>query len=185
MLYLQFTPTQVGMLSDTLNLGSPADQTVSLIGNAKAAPQIGVSPSSLSFGNQTENTSAIQYMTILSMGTATLTVNQITSGGKNASNFVVAVGGTNPCTFSGFNMITLTAGSSCTLQVTFTPTAVASYSAYLSGAANATSSSSALLSLSAGHPSPARVLQPLQHPSPLYFPRRSASPARRRARQRR
>ena len=182
MLYLQFTPTQVGMLSDTLNLGSPADQTVSLIGNAKAAPQIGVSPSSLSFGNQTENTSAIQYMTILSMGTATLTVNQITSGGKNASNFVVAVGGTNPCTFSGFNMITLTAGSSCTLQVTFTPTAVASYSAYLSGAANATSSSSALLSLSAGQLIPftgagiAAAATPIATllPAPLGFPSTAA-----------
>jgi sugar lactone lactonase YvrE len=145
--YLQFTPTQVGALADTLDLGIPIAQSVSLSGNGLAYPQIGLNTTALSFGNVTQNTSAIQYVTITNTGTATLTVNNLFSNGTNASNFVVAAGGTSPCTITS-NTITLTAGSFCTIKVTFTPTAVASYSAYLEGAPNTTSSSSTLLALS-------------------------------------
>ena len=149
-LYLQFTPTLVGLLSDTLDIGSPAAQTVSLSGNAKAAPRIGISPSSLSFGNVPENTGSTQYVTISSTGTATLGVSEISSAGTNSSNFVVAAGGASPCSFSAFNTISLTAGSNCTIQVTFTPTAATSYAAYLFGTTAATASSSTLINLSAG-----------------------------------
>ena len=173
-LYLQFTPTQVGTLSDTLDLGSPATETVSLSGNGTASPRIGISPSSLSFGNVVENTSATQYVTISNTGTATLTVTRVTN--SNPSFFVVAAGGTSPCTITG-GTINLTAGSSCTIQVTFTPTAGTSYSAYLSGTANTTASSSTLISLSAGQLIPftgAGVSSPAASigftPSPLNFP---------------
>jgi sugar lactone lactonase YvrE len=146
-LNLQFTPTQVGALTDTLSVQNTVPQTVSLTGNGTAYPRIGVSPSSLSFGNQVENTSASQIVTITNTGTATLTVNNLESNGTNLSNFVVAAGGSSPCTITSY-AISLTAGSSCTIQVTFTPTAVTSYSAYLQGAANTTVSSSTLISLS-------------------------------------
>jgi CSLREA domain-containing protein len=146
-LNIQFTPTQVGALSDMLGVQNPTVQTVSLTGNGTAYPRIGVSPPSLSFGSQAANTSATQYVTISNTGTATLTVNYLYSNGVNPSNFVVAAGGSNPCTISS-NSISLPAGLSCTIQVTFTPTAATSYSAYLEGAANTTVSSSTLISLS-------------------------------------
>ena len=146
-LYLQFIPTVVGAMADTLDIGSPTAQTVSLSGNGTAYPRIGLNTTSLSFGNVTENTSAILYVTITNTGTASLTVNNLFSNGTNPANFVVATGGSSACTITG-NSITLTAGNDCMIKVTFTPTAVASYSAYLEGAANTTASSSTLLNLS-------------------------------------
>jgi sugar lactone lactonase YvrE len=146
-LYLQFMPTQVGALTDTLDIGSPAAQTVSLSGNATGTPRIGVSPSSLSFGYVLENASASQYVTISNTGTATLTVSRVTD--SNPFFFNVTAGGSSPCTITA-GTINLAAGSSCTIQVTFTPTAATSYSADLSGTANTTASSSTLINLSAG-----------------------------------
>ena len=148
-IYLQATPTVVGLATDTLDMGSPTTQTVNLYTIGAAYPRIAVSPASLNFGNVPENTSATQYLTISSNGTATLTVYNPSTIGANYSSFVVAAGGSNPCTISS-GTITLPVGSSCTLQVTFTPTAAISYSATLEGTLNTSAGSGTLVYVKGG-----------------------------------
>lgn len=100
------TGTQTGLLSVADNaIGSP--QTVSLIG-VGTAPQVSLSPTSLSFATQLVNTvSAPQPVTLTNTGTATLTISSIVTG----SSF----GQTNSCGGS------VKAGGSCVINVTFSP----------------------------------------------------------------
>jgi hypothetical protein len=112
-----FTPTAGGARSATLSVaddaaGSP--HTVALTGTGTA---VSVSPSSIAFGNQrTNTTSAAQAITLRNQGTTTLTGVAISLTGTNASNFAQ----TNNCGTS------LAAGASCTINVTFRPTALGS-----------------------------------------------------------
>lgn len=109
-----FTPTMTGLRTGTLSvndnsvLGSP--QTVSLSGTG-IAPAVCLSSTSLSFGNQFVGTSSQpQTITVTNCGTAMLAINSITINGDFTQ--------TNVCPAS------LAAGASCTIQVTFTPTAM-------------------------------------------------------------
>jgi hypothetical protein len=108
--------------------GSP--QTVSLTGTG-TTPAISLSPASLSFGNQLINAdSAAQNVTVTNNGTGTLTLNSITSAGKNSTDFVQA----NTCGAS------VAAGTTCTISVTFDPPATGARSASLSISDNVTGS---------------------------------------------
>jgi len=100
------TGTQTGLLSVADNaIGSP--QTVSLTG-VGTAPQVSLSPTSLTFGTQLLNTvSAPQPVTLTNTGTATLTISSMVTG----SSF----GQTNNCGGS------VKAGASCIINVTFSP----------------------------------------------------------------
>jgi len=104
-----FSPTALGNRSGMLAVfvsgaGSPF---VSLIGNGVAA-QASVTPTSLSFGNQTVNTtSAPQSISLTNTGTAPLTISSISVGGSFNQ--------TNNCGTS------VPAGAGCTIQVTFSP----------------------------------------------------------------
>ena len=106
-----FTPTAPGARTGTLSVtdnatGSP--QSLSLTGTG-AVPAASVSPSSLSFGNQTLGiTSTAQAVTLSNTGGATLTVSGLAASGDFAQG--------NNCGS------TLAAGASCTINVTFTPT---------------------------------------------------------------
>ncbi|HXP08873.1 MAG TPA: choice-of-anchor D domain-containing protein, partial [Acidobacteriaceae bacterium] len=93
-----------------------------LTGTGTAA-QISFSPSSWSFAGQLINsTSTTQSITVTNPGTATLTVSGISILGTNAADFAE----TNNCS-------TVAAGSgSCTIQVTFTPSATGSRNASIS-----------------------------------------------------
>ena len=72
-----------------------------------------VSPTSLNFGNQKQQTtSAPQTVTLSNVGTAPLTINSIAIGGTNAGDFAR----TTTCG------ATLVNGSSCSISVTFRPT---------------------------------------------------------------
>ncbi|MGB7592709.1 MAG: choice-of-anchor D domain-containing protein, partial [Terriglobia bacterium] len=109
-----FTPSATGSLSASLNFtdnasGSP--QTVSLTGTGVAtAPVAGVSPGSLTFGNQNlGTTSGSQPVTLSNTGNAALTI----TGMAASANF----GQTNNCGGS------VAASGSCTINVTFLPTA--------------------------------------------------------------
>ena len=117
-----FAPTISGAEAATLNIAdsdASTPQTVSLTGTGTA---IAVAPSSLSFGNQTQNTaSAAQTVTLTNNGANPLTINSITVTGSNASDF----GQTNTCGAS------LAAAANCTISVTFTPTTQAAESATL------------------------------------------------------
>jgi len=83
------------------------------------------SPSSLSFGSQTVNTtSAAQTVTVKNTGTAAASISSISA----AAGF----GESNTCGSS------LAAGATCTVSVSFTPTAAQSYSGNLTVSSNAT-----------------------------------------------
>jgi len=121
-----------GTFAATLNIadnvtGSP--QTVSLSGTT--APVATFSPTSLTLTEGTlSTTSASSPITLTNSGTATMTGIAVTITGASSSNF----GQTNTCGS------TLTSGSSCTINVTFTPTASGSVSANVSVADSAAGS---------------------------------------------
>src|SRR5438270_3030429 len=127
-----FTPTasgtRTGSLSATNNVtGSP--QTVSLTGTGATAgtPGASVSPTSLTFGNQTVGTSsAAQTVTVSNTGSAALTITSIVASGDFAAS--------NTCGGS------LAAGGNCSISVTLTPTASGTRTGSLSVTDNATGS---------------------------------------------
>lgn len=108
-----FKPTVIGSLTATLSIsdnatGSP--QTASLSGSGVGAAAT-LSVTSLSFkGVTVGKKSAAKPITITNSGTASLTVNSVVASGDFTQ--------TNNC------ITTLAAGSSCTINVTFAPTAV-------------------------------------------------------------
>ncbi len=111
-----FSPTATGTLTGTLTITDNNNgvagsmQTVSLSGTGTAGVA-GVSPPSLTFGNQSVGTtSASQPVTLSNTGNATLTIASIAT----TANF----GETNTCRGS------VAAGGACTINVTFSPTAI-------------------------------------------------------------
>lgn len=109
-----FAPGGTGTRSASISVadnasGSP--QTVSLSGNG-TAPSVSLSPSSLTFGNQTTGTtSSAQLVTLTNSGTGSLAISTIGFTGTNPGDFSQ----TNTCPAS------LGAGSSCTVSVSFAP----------------------------------------------------------------
>jgi hypothetical protein len=128
-----FVPATAGPLAASLIVsdnasGSP--QTAALSGTG-VSPQAVLSPSTLSFGNQTTGgSSAAQVLTLSNPGTAALNITGIALGGANSSAFAT----TSNCGS------TLAAGASCSISMTFAPTAAGSFTATLSVADNAGSS---------------------------------------------
>ncbi len=118
--------TRTGALVITDNaIGSP--HNVPLTGTGLAATTVSLSPSSLSFGSQSVGTtSAPQPVTLTNTGTGTLNVANIATTGDFAQ--------TNNCGTS------MTAGASCTINVTFIPTASGTRTGTLSVTDNADAS---------------------------------------------
>ena len=109
-----FTPTAAGARTGTISVtdNAPASpQTASLTGTGVAVgPSASLSPTSLTFASQTiGTTSAAQNITLSNAGTAALSITSIAASGDYAQ--------TNNCGTS------VAAGGSCTIAVTFTPTA--------------------------------------------------------------
>jgi len=131
-----FTPSAAASYSAALTVadnatGSP--QTVALAGTGVVppVPQAVLSPTSLAFGSLTTgSTSAVQTTRLSNPGTASLSITGISITGANPGQFAQ----TNNCGAS------LETGASCTISVTFTPAAAASYSAAISVADNAAGS---------------------------------------------
>ncbi len=119
-----FKPKSIGQLSGTLSItdnavGSP--QTVTLSGTGTA---VGLNPSSLNFGNQTVGTTSQPQ---------TITVTNVAPSG-NLKISKISITGTNPGDFAQTNNCpaSLTPGASCTVNVTFTPSATGSRSGNVS-----------------------------------------------------
>src|SRR5205823_1547858 len=109
--------------------GSP--QKVSLSGSSgTGTPAASLSPTSLSFGNQTVGTSAAKSITLSNTGTGSLSISGYTITGTNSGDFTQ----THTCGAS------LAAGTSCTISVTFKPTATGSRSAGVAVTDNASGS---------------------------------------------
>lgn len=106
-----FTPTATGTRSGTLTVthsASNSPQTVSLTGTGIAP--VTLSPTSLAFGTQqVSTTSAARTITVQNNQSVSLSISSITVSGDYAQ--------TNTCGTS------VGAGASCTINVTFTPTA--------------------------------------------------------------
>ena len=99
-------------------------------------PIASFSSSSLAFGSQTiETTSAAQTITLTNTGTANLTVSSVSLTGTNASDFAR----TDHCTDA-----TVTPSDTCTVSLTFTPSAIGSLNASLSFSDNAPASPQAV-----------------------------------------
>ncbi len=133
-----FSPTSAGSRTASLKLTDNADdspQSIALSGTGNAnAPAVSLSPTSVSFGNQTQGVSSpSQTITLTNSGTQPLSISSIGFTGTNASDF----GQTNNCP-SGSS--TLAANASCTINVTFSPGATGSRSASLTLTDNASDS---------------------------------------------
>jgi len=119
---VSFTPVVSGSLSATLNITDTAGnspQTVTLSGTATSSPTLAVSPASVNFGNQAYGTgSAAVAITVTNTGGSAVTFSSIAVTGTNSSYFPES----NNCPSS------LTVGSSCTIYVSFAPTASGNFS---------------------------------------------------------
>jgi probable HAF family extracellular repeat protein len=126
-----FKPTASGMRAAALRItdnvaGSPQQVTLSGIGTTAK-----LSPVSLSFSTQAiGTTSAAKNVTLTNVGATTLTITSIAVTGTNAGDFVQ----THTCGSS------LAAGATCSISVTFRPTASGARSAALSITDNAAGS---------------------------------------------
>ena len=125
---ITFTPSAAGSRVATLTFTNNANnttgstQSVSLSGTGVSAPQAAVAPSSLSFAVTTiGSTTAAQTVTITNGGAAVLTIGSIKLGGTDPGDFA----STTTCGAS------LSAGGSCTVSITFKPTAAGSRAATL------------------------------------------------------
>jgi probable HAF family extracellular repeat protein len=118
-----FSPTQIGKRTGTLSVtdnapGSPQKVTLNGIGTTAK-----LSPTSLNFGSvAVGTTSTAKTVTLTNVGTTTLSITGIAITGTNAGDFAQ----THTCGSS------LAAGGSCTVSVTFTPSATGSLSGTLS-----------------------------------------------------
>jgi hypothetical protein len=104
-----FTPATTGVRGGTVTIVDGAGtQVATLIGTGNA-PGVSLAPSTLIFGSEVVGVaSAVQMVSVSNTGTSPLTVSSVTAAG----DFVQ----TNNCN-------TVAAGASCSIQVTFSPTA--------------------------------------------------------------
>jgi len=131
-----FSPTAAGTRTAALTFadnatGSP--QSVALSGTGQvASTTLGFNPTSLTFATQnTGTTSAAQPITVTATGNQTVNLTSIALTGANAGDYAISA---NTCG------ATLAAGASCTVSVTFSPTAAGTRTAALTFADNATGS---------------------------------------------
>jgi hypothetical protein len=139
-----FTPATSGSLAATLTFtdnatGSP--QSVALTGTGASSgagagggstPSLTLSSTGLSFGSQPVDTSSsAQTVTLSNTGSAALSITSLTITGTNASDFAEIA---DTCGSS------VAAGGTCTVEVTFTPSAASSFTATLSITDNASGS---------------------------------------------
>jgi hypothetical protein len=116
-----FTPAATGSRSASLVVtdnatGSP--QTVSLTGTGAHLPVVSLSPTSLTFGPENQgSTTAPQGVTLSNTGSALLSISNVAFSGNSPLDYAQ----TNNCGSS------VSAGSNCTINVTFTPTYAYAY----------------------------------------------------------
>jgi hypothetical protein len=133
---ITFTPSASGSRTASVQISDNAasnPQTVPLTGSGTAAgtPSVSLSPASLAFGNQSVGSaSSPQAITLTNTANATLRSLAINIAGANSNDFTQ----TNTC--AG----TLAGGASCSITVTFKPSASGSRTASVQISDNAASS---------------------------------------------
>ena len=131
-----FTPTAAGTRTGTVTVtDSAGTQTSSLSGTGTVVANVTLAPSTVNFGNQgVGSTSSPQALTLTNNGANAVTGISVGLTGTNAGDF----GETDNCG------TTLAGSASCTINVTFTPTATGARSATLSVNDSAGTQSSSL-----------------------------------------
>jgi hypothetical protein len=158
-----FKPTSAATFNAMVSVAdsatdSPQTATLSGTGTAAATPTATLTPSTLSFGNETVNSTATApSLTLSNTGDATLNISSITIGGANPSDFAQ----TSTCG------ATLAANASCSITVTFTPLSSAPFNATVSVADNA--SGSPQTTTLSGTGTTAAVATATLAPNPLVF----------------
>jgi hypothetical protein len=131
---ITFTPSATGTRTANLVISDSASnspQTVSLTGVGTNSATISLSTSVINFGNLAYGTtSSASQIVVTNNGATTISFTSIGVTGTNVANFSQS----NNCG------TTLTVGNSCTINVTFSPTAAASYSAAVTLTDNAANS---------------------------------------------
>jgi len=111
-----FSPGTVGTLTRSLSIvdaDPTSPQMVSLAGTGLAAPHVVITPTFLGFGLHKVGSSTTKPVALNNQGSAPLVISQMTISGTNQSDFSYASG----CGSS------LAAGATCTVKVTFQPSA--------------------------------------------------------------
>jgi hypothetical protein len=152
-----FSPGAAGSRAASVRVSdnaSDSPQSVALSGTG-TAPSASLSPSSLSFGSQlVGTTSSAQSVTLTNSGNAALSISNIAVSGTNSGDFTE----TDNCPTGSS---TLAAGSSCTISVTFTPSATGARSASVQLSDNANGSPQSVTLTGTGQPpGPAVSLSP-------------------------
>jgi hypothetical protein len=133
-----FKPTTAGTRTASLTVSHNAGSgtaVVALSGTGALAPAVAsVTPTSLSFTQTLDTTSNAQSATVRNTGGQALTLSTIAISGANAAEFALA--GASTCASGAV----LSGGASCTVAVTFRPTAAGARTASLSVAHNAAGS---------------------------------------------
>lgn len=151
-----FQPTQAGQRSGTLSLvhsGIPDGVSVGLSGTATAVavPTLTLNATSLDFGTQTLNqSSASRSVTASNSGTAALSFSSLAVSGAAAADYTTA--GTCSTT------VALQPAQSCTVELTFRPSAVGSRAATLQLASNASNGTGSVALSGTGQQAPAPVV---------------------------
>lgn len=135
-----FTPLVGGSRTANLTFSTNAASSpnnVPLSGTG-LAPIASFNPTSLGFGNQLLNiTSGAQNVTLTNTGAATMTITSVTLTGTGAAQFAFVT----PATGTDCRVVgTLAVSAQCIIAVLFTPNAIASFTASISVADNATGS---------------------------------------------
>lgn len=141
-IYLLFDPTTTGTRNASLTINDGASnspQTVALTGTGTPAPttSLAISPGSTSWGSQTVGTAVNKTFTLTAGGSGSLTINGITTVGVNGVTDNT-IPGTNTNGTSDFSIAanncsaSLSAGQSCSVTVSFNPSAIGNRVALLS-----------------------------------------------------
>jgi hypothetical protein len=129
---VQFGPTSAGTDSGSLTIVSNAPNTpavMALSGTAIAATQtLAFSSTSLGFGSVNTGSSASQSLIVTNQGNASVTISQIA---ENGAGFTLSGAGTP---------VTLSAGQTLTIGITFSPTTTGNDTGSVTVASNATGS---------------------------------------------
>ncbi len=136
-LTVSFDPAAAGSCSGLISIasnsiGSASTVALSGTGLSVGSPVLALSPASLSFGSVNIGTTATQSLSLSNSGSAALTITQASVSGTGFS-------------ISGLSTpVTLNAGQSTSLTVSFDPAAAGSCSGLISIASNSTGSASAV-----------------------------------------
>jgi hypothetical protein len=158
---LSFAPSAASTRTAALSIAHNAaasPTTVALSGTGTAVPQavIALNKNSLTFTSQAlTTTSATQTVTLSNTGTAPLTLRALTLSGSNAADF--KLGGT--CALGG----AVAAAGSCSLQISFAPTAIGTRMASLAVVSDASNGTATINLTGTGTavPASAVTLSPL------------------------